>query len=199
MIKQPNNWNEVQEITERQKLPLGAYVCNVINAQVQDNGYGEQLCIVFDIAEGEYAGFYKKEFAANTMENKKYKGVLRMFLPKHDGSEQDEWTKRTLKGLVTAFEKSNPGYKWNWNEQSLVGKNIGVLYRNEEWEYEGKTGWTARPFRAISTDSVRSGEFTLPKDKPLKNKSENSFGSIPDFSGNFSVVSGNDAQLPWEF
>lgn len=197
MIKQPNNWNEVQEITERQKLPLGAYVCKVINAQVQDNGYGEQLCIVFDIAEGEYAGFYKKEFAANTMENKKYKGVLRMFLPKHDGSEQDEWTKRTLKGLVTAFEKSNPGYKWNWNEQSLVGKNIGVLYRNEEWEYEGKTGWTARPFRAISTDSVRSGEFTLPKDKPLKNKSENSFGSIPDFSGNFTMLDDDDAQLPF--
>ena len=28
MINRPNNWNDVQEVTERQKLPLGAYVFN---------------------------------------------------------------------------------------------------------------------------------------------------------------------------
>ena len=205
MIKQPTNWNEVQEFTERPKLPLGAYVCKVINAQVQGNEYGEQLCIVFDIAEGEYAGFYKKEFAANTMNNKKFKGVLRIFLPKHDGSEKDEWAKSILKGLVSSFEKSNPGYKWNWNEQSLVSRMVGILFRNEEWEYDGKTGWAVRPFRAISADSVRSGEYTLPKDKPLKNKSAGSFGeqdygsyaSPAGYSNDFVALNDDDAQLPF--
>jgi hypothetical protein len=213
MIRRPNNWNEVKEFNDRQKLPLGAYVCKVKRAAVQANEFGEQLCIVFDIVEGEFSGFYNDDFKSNTSENKKWKGVLRLFVPKDDGSEKDEWTKSTFKGMVTAFEKSNPGYKWNWDEASLTGRLIGVLFRNEEWEYEGKNGWTVRPFRAISTDSVRSGDFTLPKDKPLKKKNDfgysaGGYGSgasvpnynIPNYSNpasDFALLDDSDAELPF--
>jgi hypothetical protein len=212
MIRRPNNWNEVKEFSDRQKLPLGAYVCKVKRAAVQANEFGEQLCIVFDIVEGEFSGFFNEEFKNNNSENKKWKGVLRMFIPKDDGSEKDEWTKRSFKGMVTAFEKSNPGYKWNWDEASLTGKLIGVLFRNEEWEYDGKTGWTVRPFRAISVDSVRNEDFRLPNDKPLKKNdsgySAGGFGSvasapnynIPNYSNpasNFAILEDEDAQLPF--
>ena len=212
MIRRPNNWNEVKEFSDRQKLPLGAYVCKVKRAAVQANEFGEQLCIVFDIVEGEFSGFFNDDFKNNNSENKKWKGVLRIFIPKDDGSEKDEWTKRSFKGMVTAFEKSNPGYKWNWDEASLTGKLIGILFRNEEWEYDGKTGWTVRPFRAISIDSVRSEDFTLPKDKPLKKNdsgfSAGGFGSgssvpnysIPNYSApssNFAILNDDDAELPF--
>ena len=204
MIKQPRNWNEVQEFSERAKLPLDAYVCKVKQAAVQVNEYGEQLCIVFDIAEGVQTGFYQREFQANTNDNRKWKGVLRVFLPKDDGSEKDEWTKSMLKGLVTSFEKSNPGYKWNWDERSLVGRMIGIMFRNEEWEFKGKTGWTVRPFRAMSVDTVRSGDYTLPKDKPLKNKSTSDYGesydgfaSASSYSSDFAMLDDDDAQLPF--
>lgn len=171
MIKMPNNWNEVKEFSERAKLPLGAYVCQVKQCRVQDNDYGSQLAILFDISDGEYKGFYADDFAANTQKDKKWKGVLRIWLPKEDGSDKDELTKSILKGMVTAFENSNLGYAWNWNEKTLEGKQIGILFRNEEWEYEGKSGWAVRPFRAISVSSVREGTFTIPKDKPLAKKS----------------------------
>ncbi len=201
MIRRPNNWNEVKEFSDRQKLPLGAYVCKVKRAAVQNNQYGDQLCILFDIVEGEFSGFYNDEFKTNTKEDKKWKGVLRLFIPKDDGSEKDEWTKRTFKGLTTAFEKSNPGYSWNWDENSLAGKLVGILFRNEEWEYDGKTGWAVRPFRAISVESVREEDFTIPKDKPLKNKNDSSYGySVPDYSGtasDFNVLNDDDAQLPF--
>ena len=91
MIRKPNNWNEVQEFTDRPKLPLGAYVCKVRRAVVQSNDFGEQLCILFDIAEGEFAGFFDSDFKSNTREDKKWKGVLRQFLPRDDGSEKDEY------------------------------------------------------------------------------------------------------------
>ena len=169
MIKRPNNWNEVREFSDRPKLPLGAYVCRVKQAVV-DSTYGEQLFILFDIVEGEHKDFFMNEFRANTMENKKWKGTLKQWLPKDDGSEKDEWTKSSFKGMVTSFEKSNPGYQWNWDEASLVGKLIGVLFRNEEWEFNGKHGWAIRPFKALSVDTVRSGDFKLPDDKPLKDK-----------------------------
>lgn len=167
MIRKPQNWESVQAFSDRQKLPLGAYVCNVLKAAVSHTTYGDMLQIGFDIAEGEYKDFYKSDFNANTAQDKKWKGVLRVFLPRDDNSEKDEITKRTLKGMVTSFEKSNPGYVWNWDETSLVGKQVGILYRNEEWDYNGRTGWAVRPFRAISVDSVREGSFTFPPDKPL--------------------------------
>lgn len=175
MLRKPNNWNEVQEYSESAKLPLGAYVCKIKKVGVQSTDYGKQLCLVFDIAEGEHKGFYNADFVANQNADKRWKGVLRLFIPKDDGSESDEWTKRTLKSMITAVEKSNPGYVWNWDEASLTGKMIGVLFRNEEWEYEGRTGWTVRPFRALSIDTVRSGNFKLPNDRPLKNKTTNNF------------------------
>lgn len=167
MITKPNNWENIQEFTERKTLPLDAYVCKIKKAVVQQNTYGDQLCVLFDISEGDFARFYDEDFKMNQNEDKKWKGVLRLFLPINDGSDKDEWTKRTLKGFITSVEKSNRGYVWNWDETTLAGRTIGILMRKEEWAVNGKTGWSVRPFRAISADSVRNGEFTLPKDKPL--------------------------------
>lgn len=170
MIKRPNNWSEVQEFSERAKLPVGAYVCRIKKAVCQSESYGDQLCLLYDIIEGEYKDFYKKDFDSNTASDKKWRGVLRVWLPKDNGDEKDETTKRILKGVVTSIERSNPGYNWNWDENTLAGKVIGILYRNEEYDYKGKQGWSARPFRAMSVDTVRSGEYQIPNDKPLSPK-----------------------------
>ena len=201
MIKRPNNWNDVQEFADRPKLPLGAYVCKVKKAVVQSNDWGEQLCILFDIAEGDFKDFFSNDFNSQ-QQDKKWKGVLKQWLPKDDGSEKDEWTKSGLKGLTTSFEKSNPGYQWNWDEASLAGKTVGILFRKEEWEYEGKTGWAVRPFRAISVDSVRSGNYTLPKDKPLKTSESTATAtmqtftptSAPDANGFYDI---SDDEIPF--
>ena len=178
MINRPNNWNEVQEFSDKPKLPLGAYVCKIRKATVMDSGFGDQLCMAFDISEGEFKGFFDNEFKSNQAATKKYKGVIRQWVPKDDGSEKDEWTKRSFKGMVSAFERSNFGFQWNWDEASLNGKTVGILFRNEEWEYEGKSGWAVRPFKIIDADRVRSGDFKLPDNKPLKNKNVSDFGAM---------------------
>lgn len=200
MIKKPNNWDDVREFSDRQKLPVSAYICRVKKAVVKATDYGEQLCILFDIVDGEYAGYYQEEFDANTQQDKKWKGILRQFIPKDDGSEKDEWTKRSFKGLTAAFEASNRGYIWNWNENSLVGKEIGILFRNEEWDYNGKTGWSVRPFRALSVDRVADGDYTLPADKPLKNKQTETADAFPSqhtsTTSTFETLE-DDGQLPF--
>ena len=202
-MKNYNGRFKAQKASGASNVPAGGYVGKIISAKIAEYSWGDRLEIAFDITDGEYAGFFDKQFKANTANDKKWKGVLRYWLPKEDGSENDEWTKRSLKGMVTSFERSNPGYNFDWNEKSLSGKLVGVLYRNEEWEYEGKTGWTPRPFRAISVDSVRQGDFTFPKDKPLKKKQQaqiaDSYYSIPSYpdASSYQTMDSNDEELPF--
>lgn len=194
MIRKPQNWENVQVMTDRAKLPVGAYVCKVKQVGFQRNDYGEQLAILFDIAEGEHKDFYAREFQQNQNQDKKWKGVIRVWLPKDDGSEKDERTKSLFKGMATAFEDSNPGYKWNWDESSLVNKTVGILYRNEEWEYKGRSGWNAKPLRCMSAGKVRSGDYTLPKDKPLRGDAYDNYTAIPTNPGMTAV---SDPDLPF--
>ena len=64
--------------TKRKKnfeaLPKGAYVIKIMNAveKPTKNNNGTFLEISFDIAEGEYAGYYEKQYKANTNEDKKW-------------------------------------------------------------------------------------------------------------------------------
>lgn len=177
MIRKPDNWENVQAFSDRKTLPVGGYVCRIKQSAVQPVGDGQQLAVLFDIVEGDYAGFYEDDFRGNTRDDKKWKGVLRIWLPKYDGSEKDGWTLSSLKGFTTSVEKSNPGYTWNWDEQTLKGKLIGIIFRSEEWDYNGKHGWAVRPFRAASVEAIREGDFEIPADKPLKNSTFSDLGS----------------------
>lgn len=175
MMNKPNNWDDVKPAQERMQLPVGAYECRIISAKVvdyTDKNTGEllfqRLEIAFDISSGDFKGYYQDDFNTQQGEDKKWKGVLRQYLPKDDGSDKDEWTKSTLKAMINAFEDSNPGFHFDWDEAKLNGKAVGVLFRNEQWVMQGRDGWKAQPFKAISIDAVREGTFKLPKDKPHK-------------------------------
>ena len=93
-IKKPDNWENVKAAAEREKLPVGAYICKILKAGVRTyesrdgSSTFEKLEIAFDIAEGDFTGHYKKDFDAQRGEDKKWKGVLRQYLPKDDGTEK---------------------------------------------------------------------------------------------------------------
>lgn len=164
-------YNEAKVYTETEKLPAGAYVVRLLKgARVEASEYGETLLVPFDIDEGDYKDFYTRQFQSSQMEDKKYKGVFRMRLPKEDGTEQDEWTLRRLKTNLVAVEDSNAGYHWDWNEAGLAGKKVAMLFQNKEWEFKNQTGWTAQPHSLISIEKFREGKYKLPADKPLANK-----------------------------
>lgn len=154
----------------RETLPAGGYVCQIINARVEENDWGSTLVIAHDVCEGEYAGIFKRDYDANMNENKKWRGTFRLRLPKDDGSEQDSWKKRSLGNTIWALEQSNPGFSFNWHEKTLKGKKIGLIYRNKEWEMGERHGWTTEAAAAESIDNIRDGKFKMLKDKPLPEK-----------------------------
>ena len=134
MIRQPNDWDNIVAGEQRQQIPLGAYVCNILQAVIEDTQYGQVLKVSFDVAEGDQRGYYAADYRANTADDKKWAGVRTVFLPSYDGSEKDERNKRSLKGFCTSVEKSNPGFHCFtggvMDERALKGKLIGVLMRN---------------------------------------------------------------------
>lgn len=171
-MKPFSNYNETQVFSDRAVLPAGGYIAKIKKAAVRtysgQNGEFQKLEIAFDISEGEYKDYFSNDLKGQKSEDKKWKGVLRLFVPVDDGSERDGKTKSIFKGNIEAVEDSNSGYHWDWDENKLSGKTVGVIFRNEEWEFNGNTGWKAQPFKFISDEKIRQGKFKLPADKPLR-------------------------------
>ena len=185
-MKPVNNWDQVKAASDRQQLPKGGYVCRIMNSEIKTydgtKGTFERLEISIDVAEGEFKDFYATDYRGQNQEDKKWRGVLRLYVPKDDGSDMDEWTKSKLKAATNAVEDSNQGYHWDWNEAGLKGKLVGCLIRNEEWEYNGRTGWNTKPFKFVPVSDIKNGKFEIPKDKPL-NKKTSDFETVSTNAG----------------
>jgi hypothetical protein len=163
-----------------EQLPVGGYVCEIKNAEVlQNRNGGERLEIAIDISEGDYRGFYAKQYKEDTREDKKWRGKYVLFLPNDDGSEKDGWAKNRFNNVIGCVEDANDGYHWDWDEKKLRGKKIALVFRREEYEKsDGGTGWTVKPFKAISIGNCRDGKWGRYEDKPLNNGGYNGNQSL---------------------
>ena len=189
------NWENVKASTEKEILPKGGYVVKILDAKQVDYDWGSKLEVSVDIIEGEFKDFYANDYRAQQQEDKKWKGVLRQYIAKDDGSEKDEWTKSSFKAMTDSIEDSNSGYHWDWNEAQLKGKIVGCLFRLEEWDYDGKTGFATHCFKFIPAENIRNGKLKIPKDKFLAGNSTVSYSSGPD-TGSIEDVPSDDT-LPF--
>ena len=190
-----NNYDTTQTISARAQLPVGAYICQILKAEekVYSSSKGEwhKLEVSFDISEGEHKDFYANDYRSQSGEDKKWKGILRMNIPSDDGSEADNWAKRSFKTNILAIEESNNGYHWDWNEAQLKGKTVGIVFRSEEWEYNGKRGWRTAPFKMVPAADVKSGNVKIPDPKPLNGKAASQASTAADLSDFVEVASAN--------
>lgn len=171
------------------QLPKGAYVLTIKGAREENNrkGNGSHLAIAFDIAEGDYAGIYQKQFDGNSNEDKKWPrdGMYYLNVPNND-SPAYAWT--NWNSFFADLEDSNNGFVFSGNVADLKGKRIGGKFAIEQSEYNGNIyDHTVLRWTAVAAD-VRNGKAgRLPKDKLIQNAQapapktdENGFMSIPD-------------------
>lgn len=163
----PYTGYEAKKTVSNSPLPAGGYVATIIGAKEENYTWGSVLVIAFDIAEGEHKSYFKREFDNNQNANKKWKGTFRLTVP-DEKSQYFATNNRIFGNTMWAIEESNNGYAWDWDENKLKGKRVGVLFRNEEWEYEDKSGWTTKCCAFASVEDIHDGNFKTPKDKPLK-------------------------------
>lgn len=184
-----NNFENVQATTgEFPKPTAGGYCIEILavkdvpmNAQT---GKGDYLKIDYDICRGEFAGYYTKQ-------NEKFGGDwFANFIRSYK-----ETAAGMFKHFINCVEESNTGYKWAWDEKSLVHKFVGVVLGEEEYRKNNGEIGVKLVVKDIKTiHQIASGDFKVPAIKKLaENASAPSYGSVP--TPNFEDIT--DSDLPF--
>lgn len=201
-MKKINGYENAQAYSDTERLPVGGYVLKIMDVKYQENDWGDAILLSFDIAEGEHKDFFAANYKAQTGEDKKWKGTYRLRVPKDDGSEQDNWTMRRFKTVLGAFEDSNSGYHWNWDEQTLKGKLIGALFNNKEYNFDDSNGNNRHGFftnchSLVTVEKIRSGKFEVPADTLLKGNSQQNNRQSDIGTDFMQIPDGIDEELPF--
>lgn len=166
------DYETTPEFTRSEKLPAGAYVVKIKRAEET----GGALCILFDIEEGEFANYYMDKFRSEKQyypDTAKFKGVYRLWYP--NGGEYDENNKRRIKTVLKLIKDENKlavDFTKEWDGNALKGAKLALVFQEQEYDYNGRHGFTAQPYGVIPMEDFRNGKYTVPEPKRLKNNSE---------------------------
>lgn len=177
------NLANVQEAGTRTSLKAGGYVCKyTVVTDVPDKEY---LYMEFDIAEGEFKDYYRKLEESNGFwAGKCYRSYKEKALP-------------MFKRMCSAVTKSNTGYifdggQQNADEQTLVGKLVGIVMGEEEYKKnDGTIGTRLYVHYETDVENIRNGKFTVPNKKLIEDKETAATGG----DGSFNVI--KDEEVPF--
>lgn len=196
-IKRFGDFEKTQGYGDFQPLPRGGYVMRINGATVHENSVGQYVKVSADIAEGEYQGYFNRDYQNQQSEDKKWHCNYLLSVPNDDGSEQDGWTKRRFKTFTDALEDSNPGYHFDWDESKFKGLLIGGLFNEREYEKsDGSIGRATNFAQVTSVDRIRSGNYKIPDDKTTKKSSGD--GNNVDADGFMNIPEGTADELPFD-
>lgn len=179
------NWNDVQEQQEFKKLVPGGYICKITNAT--DFPSKEYLKLEYDVAVGEFKDFYKNLFEAKNFWGgnfiRSYKDAAHSF----------------FKAFLTAVESSNKPYTFNNDERTLIGKYVGLVLGEEEYQANDgsvKTRLYVNQIRSI--DAIKSKDFDVPALKELSNNQNSASKPTVSGDGFMNIPDGLDEELPFK-
>lgn len=159
-MKLINNFENVQASSgEYAKPKAGGYIIKILD--VNDvtidpaTGKGDYLKIDYDIADGEFAGYYKEQ--NSRWGGDWYANFIRSYKEKALGM---------FKHFINCVEQSNDGFVWDWNEKELIGKRVGVVLQEEEYhKRDGSIGSRLKVNSVKTVHQIESGSFKIPTTK----------------------------------
>lgn len=175
------DWNSVEEVKDFNKLPAGGYVCGI--TAVEDVPASEYLKLEFDIAEGEYKNYYRSLYDNRGFWAGKF---IKSYKEKALGF---------FKKMLTAFEKSNAGFKFADDEKALKRKLIGLVIGYEQ--YLGNDGTVKERITVtdfLPIEDIRAGKFDIPALKPLSDEDQDKLDEKKDA---LIDISEDDGDLPF--
>ena len=177
------------------QLPAGAYVGKITSVKIEGQEPDQTLAVAVDVTEGEHAGYFSRRLK-HDQENStgkyevKYKGVYRLRIPNsaNTKAKYPDSDKRRFNELIWCVETSNPGYHWDWNEKSLIGRAIG--FSMQEDEYNGNQ--FTRIGRPEVVDDVRNGN--VKPMRPRKPRQDSEASARADIPSGFTEV---ETEIPF--
>ena len=152
-MKPIEGYDLVNEAGEFKRLPAGIYGVKI--TKVVDVPEKEYLEIYCDITKGEYANYFKALVDNGLKDSSKtirsYKTNALPF----------------FKAFITAIEKTNPGFVWDWDEQKLVGKNVMAVF-GEEYLKDGEVKVRTNLVEFRSLDAYKEGKIKVPELKKIE-------------------------------
>lgn len=177
---------------DSKRLPAGGYVARIM--KVEDvpldpaTDKGDYLKITFDIAEGDFAGYFSESF----MRYGKWRG--------NAIASYKEKALPMFKGFYRSVEEANQGYKWAWAEQTLVGKLVGVVMGEEEY-YNKNTNEVATTVKHrgwCKVQDVREDKIKAPKLRPMSDRDKQRAQELgATTASGATVVDMPDSELPF--
>ena len=173
------NWSNVEASKEFEKPTPGGYICGI--TAVNDVENKEYFLIEYDIADGDFKGYYKGLYDAKGFWGasfvKSYKDKAQSF----------------FKAFLDAIAASNKGFdanNYDGDPNKLKGKYIGLVLAEEE--YNTKDGNVKKRLYVsdiLPVSRIQSGDYVVPALKPLAKEEGSAFSFTPAAS---------DDKLPWE-
>ena len=170
-MKRIENYESVQASSGEFARPIaGGYICkivNVIDVPIDEmTGKGDYLRIEYDIADGDLKGYYKEQFD-------KWGGTWKASFVR----SYKEKALGMFKHFTNCVESCNAGFEWDWNETALIGKVVGLVLGEEEYENSMGSVKTKLVVKEVKTiEEIKAGNFKIPDPKKLE-KSSSASGS----------------------
>lgn len=169
-MQKPSGYDEAQATIGGQspKPPAGGTVLGVIRVSEELSKAGDDMITLFlDIAQGPFKNHFR-----NLGKHLNKDCYLRYYQ-----KTQGEKSVPFLKGMITSFEESNPGFDWQWDAQSLVHHLVGANLREEEYvNANGQHRLGLKIAHLCSVKSVEEGKLPVLAPKLL----EGSFDGQPE-------------------
>lgn len=162
-----------------EQLPAGVYCCKI--CQVKDEPEKEYLYVEYDIAEGDYTGYYER------LSDRAGFWGGKIFLSYKDKAES------IFKRAIKAINVSNPNFLFNpysdgknADEKTLIGKIFWVVLHEEEYEKnDGSTGTriTASATAFLNEAQAKEGKFNkrLLEKTTRRQAAASTVSDTPDF------------------
>lgn len=149
------NWEEVPESTGSSIMRPGAYVLEITD--INDIEDWEQLEVIYDVVEGEFAGKYK-----NATPDDDWRHRLKL--------KYSERAMGFFKSFLKELQEDNPKFvirDWQVTSdpKALIGLKFGALLREGRYisPKTGKAGWSLELATPMTIDDVKAGKWTEPK------------------------------------
>lgn len=187
MIQKPRDYDQTASFGESTftPLPKGGYMCR-INAveETKDSNGMPMVHFAFDIIDGDYTSYFTNLYRNRKAKSDKplevkwpFEGQMWIALFDYENPSN---TNKKFKGFCTALEDSGTEVwdaRGNFLMENVKSAEIGIVFQRKEKEYNGKTSWQTVPWACRSVETILSGDYFVPEDKPLESQN-NGYNSV---------------------